>query len=170
MNKKTILTHPFECIFDKHSKVLILGSFPSPKSRQNGFYYGHSANIFWKILPLIIGKNEQLSDEKSKKTFLLRNHIAVWDVLHSCEIKGADDSTIRNPIPNDFSDIFERAQIKAVFTTGKKATTLFEKLCAEKVGLNPIYLPSTSPANVRLHKSADFLERWKLVATALKDI
>jgi hypoxanthine-DNA glycosylase len=162
-NKSETLTHPWECVFDEHSRVLILGSFPSPKSRQNGFYYAHSQNIFWKTLARTRRQDEPASDIASKKAFLLRNHIALWDVLHSCEISGASDNTIKNPTPNDFSALFKKAKIKAVFTTGKAATALFKTLCAKKSGFEPIYLPSTSPANRAQQKNEDFLEEWKKI-------
>ncbi|MDR2789441.1 MAG: DNA-deoxyinosine glycosylase, partial [Campylobacteraceae bacterium] len=152
MRKYEILTHPWECVFNEHSKVLILGSFPSVKSRQNGFYYGHSQNIFWRTLSLVLQKPPSLNDKESKIAFLLQNDIALWDVLYSCKIAGSNDNTIRNPVPNDFSAVFEKAKIRAVFTTGKMSTALFWKLCSKKYGLEPFYLPSTSPANRAWHK------------------
>ncbi|MDR1285856.1 MAG: DNA-deoxyinosine glycosylase [Campylobacteraceae bacterium] len=173
MRKKELsaikLTHPWECIFDKHSKILILGSFPSPKSRQNGFYYGHPRNIFWQTLSSILGKPQPAADKKSKIAFLLENRIALWDVLYSCDIIGASDSAITNPIANKFKPLLHTSNISTIFTTGKKATELFQTLCANEVGINSIYLPSTSPANVKAHKSAEFLERWELVAAALEN-
>ncbi|MDR1976788.1 MAG: DNA-deoxyinosine glycosylase [Campylobacteraceae bacterium] len=155
-----ILTHPWECVFDENAKILILGSFPSPKSREEGFYYGHPQNIFWQTLARVVGVDEPKSDRSSKTDFLLQNRIALWDVLHSCRISGADDNTITNPVPNDFSDILRPLKIRAVFTTGKKATELFQKLCAAKTGFDAIYLPSTSPANRAQQKSEKFLARW----------
>lgn len=161
MRDKEILTHPWECVFDENSKILILGTFPSPKSREYGFYYGHPQNIFWKTLARTLRQNEPASDIASKKAFLLQNHIALWDVLRSCEIKKAADSTIKYPTANDFSDILKHSQIKAIFTTGKKATELFQKLCARKIGFDAIYLPSTSPANRAQQKDEKFLTEWR---------
>ncbi|MDR2081743.1 MAG: DNA-deoxyinosine glycosylase [Campylobacteraceae bacterium] len=166
--QKKILTHPWKCVFDEHSKVLILGTFPSPKSREYGFYYGHSKNIFWKTLALALGQDEPANDIASKKVFLLQNCIALWDVLYSCKITGAADSTITNVHANDFSDILKNSQIKAVFTTGKKATELFQKLCAQKTGFDPIYLPSTSPANCAQQKSETFFTQWRKINEFLK--
>ncbi|MDR0649267.1 MAG: DNA-deoxyinosine glycosylase [Synergistaceae bacterium] len=154
------LVHPFECVFDRNSKILILGTFPSPKSRAVGFYYGNKQNIFWQTLSLVLKKQPPTADKESKKGFLLENRIALWDVLYACEISGANDKTIKNPEPNDFSTLFKKASIKAVFTTGKQATTYFKKLCAEKSGFVPIYLPSTSPANRARQKSESFLAEW----------
>ncbi|MDR1007249.1 MAG: DNA-deoxyinosine glycosylase [Campylobacteraceae bacterium] len=162
-SENRLLTHPFECVFDENSRVLILGTFPSPKSREYGFYYGHPQNIFWKILAQVLRQDEPTNDITSKKVFLLKNRIALWDVLYSCEIAGAVDSTIKYPIANSFSDILKNSQIKAIFTTGKKATEFFQKLCAKKTGFKPIYLPSTSPANCAQRKSEDFYIQWNKI-------
>ncbi len=143
-----IITHPLKPIFDKNSAVLILGTMPSPKSRENNFYYGHPQNRFWRVLSAIFG--EKLPENNKERTALLLKHrIALWDVLASCEIKGAEDSSIKNPIPNDLSLILESCHIKAIFTTGKKAFSLYEKLCEPKTKISAISLPSTSPANCR---------------------
>ncbi|MDR1460921.1 MAG: DNA-deoxyinosine glycosylase [Campylobacteraceae bacterium] len=168
--KSEFLTHPWECVFDEQSKILILGSFPSPKSRQNGFYYAHPQNIFWQTLSFVLGKPQPADDKKSKMLFLLENKIALWDVLHSCDINGASDNAIVNPIANKFKPLLDASNISTIFTTGKKATELFQKLCSKEAGMNSIYLPSTSPANVKTHKSAKFLEHWELVTKALKDL
>lgn len=148
MNSDTVF-HEFPPVFDENSEILILGSIPSPKSRKNGFYYMHPQNRFWKVVSTVMGEELPL-EIPDKKAFLIRNHIALWDVLGSCEICGADDSSIRNPVPNDFSVIFNKASIKAVFTTGNKAAALYEKLCAERYAVQHIALPSTSPANCRM--------------------
>lgn len=118
-----IITHPLKPIFDENSAVLILGTMPSPKSRENNFYYGHPQNRFWRVLSAIFG--EKLPENNKERTALLLKHrIALWDVLESCEIKGAEDSSIKNPIPNDLSLILESCNIKAIFTTGKKLFAL----------------------------------------------
>jgi hypoxanthine-DNA glycosylase len=167
MHKKETLTHPWKCVYDEHSKVLILGSFPSPKSRQNGFYYAHPQNIFWQTLSLVLQKSLPSNDKKSKINFLLQNQIALWDVLHSCKISGADDNTIADPVLNDFSVIFKKAKIRAVFTTGKTSTALFQKLCSKKYGFEPFYLPSTSPANRAQQKSEKFFAQWSKISEFL---
>ncbi|MDR1555330.1 MAG: DNA-deoxyinosine glycosylase [Campylobacteraceae bacterium] len=164
-----VLTHPWECVFDEHSRVLILGSFPSPKSRQNGFYYGHPQNIFWKTLSFILEKQQPANDKESKIAFLLENRIALWDVLHSCAIEGALDSNIKNPVANKFRPLLNASSISTIFTTGKKATQLFQMLCSKEAGMNSVYLPSTSPANAKVHKSANFLKHWESIAIALKN-
>ena len=150
--------HPFEPIFDANSRVLILGSFPSPASRAN-YYYGHPQNRFWKTMAELF-KEEMPTSREAKREFVLSHRLALWDVLHSCEIKGAEDSAIKNPIPNKFQPILSKSKICAIFTNGKKATELFQKLCAEEAGMNSIYLPSTSPANRAQQKKPEFMEQW----------
>jgi len=141
--------HTIAPVYDEKSKILILGTMPSPKSREVGFYYSHPQNRFWKTIAEVFGA--ELPQSIREKTNLLRTHgIALWDVLAACEISGADDSSIKDAIPNDFTAIFETADIQAVFTTGKKATDLFKKHCEAKYGYAPIYLPSTSPANCKV--------------------
>lgn len=142
------VTHDFQPIFDKNSRILMLGTMPSPKSREVGFYYGHPRNRFWKVVSDVC--QEPLPQTKEEKTtFALRNKIAVWDVLAGCEIKGADDSSIKNPSVNDMNVILEHADIQAIFTTGTKAGQLYKRYCYEKTGRAAIILPSTSPANCR---------------------
>lgn len=143
------VTHNFTPIFDGNSRILMLGTMPSPKSREAGFYYGHPRNRFWKVVSDVCG--EKLPEKREDKiAFALRNKIAVWDVLAGCEIKGADDSSIRNPVPNDMNVILTHADIKAIFTTGTKAAQLYRKYCYPKTGIEAIVLPSTSPANCRI--------------------
>lgn len=141
--------HGFAPVFNKESRVLMLGTMPSPKSRETGFYYGHPRNRFWKVVSDVCGEEPPKSRE-DKIAFALRNHIAVWDVLAGCEIRGADDSSIRNPVANDMSRILEHADIKAIFTTGTKAAQLYKRYCYPKTGVEAIALPSTSPANCRM--------------------
>lgn len=138
--------HEFEPFYDARSRVLILGSIPSPKSREQGFYYGHPRNRFWMVLSDVLGEPMPESVAARKK-MLARRHIALWDVLDSCEINGADDASIRNPKANDMNAILNEADIRAIFTTGAKAAKLYEKLCQPSCGVPAIRLPSTSPAN-----------------------
>ncbi len=146
MNKTEKVNHEFGPFYDKNSRILILGSIPSPKSREQGFYYGHPRNRFW---PVLAGLFEEKAPEtvEDRKEFLTKHHIALWDVLASCDIKGADDSSIKNPEANDMELILKSADIKAVFTTGAKASKLYEKLCLPECGVVATMLPSTSPAN-----------------------
>lgn len=141
-----LVTHEFDAFFDKDSRVLILGTIPSPKSREQGFYYGHPQNRFWKVLADVLGEEFPQTVEE-RKVFLKRNHIALWDVLESCEIKGASDVSIRNARPNDMNRILQAADIRAIFATGAKAAQLYKKLCFPECGVEAVRLPSTSPAN-----------------------
>jgi len=164
-----MVEHPWKAVYDENSRILILGTFPSPKSREAGFYYGHPKNIFWDTLAEVLGKGAPARNMQAMREFLLENRIALWDVLKSCDIKGASDAHIRNPVPNDFSDIFNVANIDIVFTTGKTATRLFNKYCTEYTGFVSEYLPSTSPANCGMHKSEEFVESWKKIRLYLND-
>ncbi|MDO4487303.1 MAG: DNA-deoxyinosine glycosylase [Bacillota bacterium] len=146
MAQTETVTHELEPYYNENSKVLILGSIPSPKSREQGFYYGHPRNRFWKVLSDIL--KEEFPDTVEKRKAMLEAHnIALWDVLSSCEIKGADDSSIRNPHANDLGIIINKANISAVFATGKKAADLYNRYCRSSSGIDVICLPSTSPAN-----------------------
>ena len=141
-----LVTHEFDAFFDKDSRVLILGTIPSPKSREQGFYYGHPQNRFWKVLADVLDEEFPQTVEE-RKGVLKRNHIALWDVLESCEIKGASDVSIRNARPNDMNRILQAADIRAIFATGAKAAQLYKKLCFPECGVEAVRLPSTSPAN-----------------------
>ena len=138
--------HEFGPFYDKDSKVLILGSIPSPKSREQGFYYGHPQNRFWKVLADVLDEEIPETVEQRKK-MLAKHHIALWDVLDSCEIKGASDTSIKDPVANDMNVILSKAGIRAIFTTGAKADELYKKMCYPICGVSSIRLPSTSPAN-----------------------
>lgn len=138
----THVVHTFEPVFDAQSEILILGSFPSVKSRESNFYYGHPQNRFWRVLANIYGEMVPTTIPE-KKAFLLRNHVAVWDVIASCDIIGSSDSSIRNVTANDMDVIRKNANIRAIFANGDKAYQLFRKYCGEDVHK----LPSTSPAN-----------------------
>lgn len=138
--------HTLEPIYDKNSKVLILGSMPSVKSRELGFYYAHPKNRFWTTLENVY--NEKINNTKEDKiNFLINHNIALFDVLKSCEINSSSDSSIKNPIPNDLTDILNNSNIKVIFTTGNKAYDLYNKYLKDKTGIEAILLPSTSPAN-----------------------
>lgn len=163
------IVHPWPPVFDKRSRILILGTIPSPKSREVGFYYGHPQNIFWQTLAGLLNEPVPARDRASKDAFLLRNRIALWDVLHSCEIDGASDMSIRNPKPNLFRPILDKTDIAAIFATGKKATELFNRLCTEEAGMEAEYLPSTSPANRALQTKPAFLDRWERILPYLED-
>lgn len=140
------LTHTFEPVFNKGSKVLILGSFPSVKSRENHFYYGHPQNRFWKVLAHILETSVPQTVEE-KRCFLLEHHIAVWDVIESCRIIGSSDTSIKDVAVNDFSRILKNSQVETIYVNGGKAYELYHKYAEQKTGIQAIKLPSTSPAN-----------------------
>lgn len=140
------ISHPLAPIYDQQSRILILGTMPSPKSREAGFYYGHPQNRFWLVLATLAGQPVPAGNEE-KIIFLKTQRIALWDVLESCQIDGADDNSIREPNPNDLERILQTVDIRAIFTTGRKATDLYQRLCWPKTQRSSVYLPSTSPAN-----------------------
>ena len=156
-----MIKHPFEPVFDGKSKILILGSFPSVKSREELFYYGNPQNRFWKVLAAVFGEDAPKT-VKEKKRFLLDNRIALWDVVSSCEIEGSADSSIKNVRANDLSVIFDKADIKQVFVNGKTAERYYNKFLRKNTGKDAVCLPSTSPANAK--KSFEELCReWKII-------
>lgn len=155
------VNHILKPIYNQNSKILILGTIPSPKSREIGFYYGHPQNRFWKILSDIL--NEPPKETKEEKIqLLLKHNIALWDVLESCEIEGASDSTIKNPKPNNLNSIIKKSEIKTIFVTGKKAEKLYNKLCKNITQIPCICLPSTSPANCAI-KYNELKEKYKII-------
>lgn len=159
---ENFVEHTLEPIFDDNSKILILGTMPSPKSRQNNFYYGNPQNRFWRVMADIL--NEPLpQNNQQRKELMLSHGIALWDVLKSCTIDGADDSTIKNPVPNDLNIIISQTQIKTVFTTGKKAYSLYNRFCKKSTGIEAVSLPSTSPANCRHYTYEDILREYSVL-------
>ena len=166
MSQAEFHEHEFPPVFDSESRILILGSFPSVKSREVQFYYGHPQNRFWKLLAKLLGE-EIPADVPGKIDFLHRNHIALWDVIESCEIVGSSDSSIKNVIPTDVGRILEQSSVETIFANGAAAAKLFERYQKKTIGRDIIKLPSTSPAN-----AAWSLERlyqdWQPVAEALR--
>lgn len=155
------ITHTFAPLYDANSKILILGSFPSVKSRENGFYYGHPQNRFWKVLAHLYHSDVPVTIEE-KKALLLKNQIAVWDVIASCSIIGSSDTSIKDVVVNDFSEILSQSQIKTIYANGTKAYELYRKYAEKRTGIKAIKLPSTSPANAAW--SFDRLcEEWKVI-------
>ncbi len=138
--------HPIPPVYNERSKILILGSFPSVKSREAMFFYGHSQNRFWKVTAAVFGCAEPKTVEE-KKEFLLSNGIAVWDVIAYCEITGSSDSSIKNVVPNDIKEILDKTKINRIFVNGKTAHKYYDKYIKPKIGIDAVCLPSTSPAN-----------------------
>lgn len=153
--------HEFPPFFDRESRILILGSFPSVRSREISFYYGHPRNRFWPV----IGRLFQLEippDTEGRKNVLSRCHIALWDVIESCRIRGSQDSSIRDPKITDLSMILDAADIRGIYLNGKKAADLYERWQKPAIGRSAAALPSTSPANAAW--SLDRLcEAWSVI-------
>lgn len=161
-----MVQHTISPIFNENSKVLILGSFPSVKSREVQFYYGHPQNRLWRVLAELLGEKVPNTNDE-KQALLLRNNIALWDVIASCDIEGSDDSSIRNVVPNDLRIITEKADVKRIFTNGGTADKLYRKYCLPQIGIPATRLPSTSPANARSGLDR-LIEAWKIVGESLK--
>ena len=158
-----MIKHTIAPVYDKNSRILILGSFPSVKSREQQFFYGHKQNRFWKVLAGILGCEIPQTIEE-KKIMLLTHHIAVWDVIQSCEIEGSSDSSIRDVVPNDLSEILTTADIQEIYTNGGKAYELYNKYIYPVNGIKAQKLPSTSPANAGYS-----LDRLKEAWVGIKD-
>ncbi len=158
--------HNIDPVYSSDSKILILGSFPSVKSRESQFFYAHPQNRFWKVLTALYAPDGgvELDTVDKKREFLLNNKIAVWDVIQSCEITGSSDSSIKNVKVNDLKRILSAANIKAIFSNGATSYNLYMKYCADKLGRPSLKLPSTSPAN-----AAYSLERLIEAWSAIKD-
>ena len=162
------ITHPFEPIYDRNSRILILGSFPSVKSREQQFFYGHPMNRFWKVMAGVLEKDVPVTVEE-KKHFLLENGIAIWDVIKSCDIKGSSDSSIRNVVPTDIGAILKESNIQNIYTNGKTAGALFAKYQEKTIGKSAMTLPSTSPANAA-YSLEKLVQIWKEALDFSKDI
>ena len=140
------ITHPFSPVYDSHSEILILGSLPSVKSRENAFYYGNPQNRFWRVMATLLELPLPESIE-DKRQLLLSSGIALWDVIQSCDIRGSSDSSIRNVVPTDLRIILDAASIQHIYANGKTAAALYQKYQPPKIGMEITPLPSTSPAN-----------------------
>ena len=154
-------THEFPPLYNTGSRILILGSFPSVKSREAQFFYGHPQNRFWKILS-VLTEEEFPATIDAKRSLALRHGIALWDVIEECEIKGSSDSSIRSVIPTDIPSLLKEAPIQQIYTNGNLATRLFEKYQEPVCGCKAIGLPSTSPANAAWTLSK-LIERWCVI-------
>ena len=169
------IEHGFEPVFDEHSRVLVLGSFPSVLSRANAFYYGNPQNRFWRVMAACLGAPVPPNEEEplasgelatldasiaAKRAMLLNGGVALWDVIESCDIRGSSDASIRNVVPARIERITDTAPIEAVVCNGGTAGRLYKRYLQERTGLSAIVLPSTSPANAawRLDR---LVERWR---------
>jgi TDG/mug DNA glycosylase family protein len=146
---QALRTHPFPPVVDGESRVLILGTMPSPASLRAGFYYGHPRNRFWRAMGDVFGATTPMTREERER-FCHAHHIALWDVVERCLIRGADDSSIREPVVHPIQTLLNAAPIRAIFTNGQKAHTLYRRHVGARTGVDAIPLPSTSPANCRV--------------------
>lgn len=155
------IDHPFPPLFDSESRTLILGSFPSVKSREAMFFYGHPQNRFWKLMALLYGGDVPVTVEE-KSALILRNRLALWDSIHSCTITGSSDSSVKDVVPNDLSVIFENSRVSRVFCNGALSHKMYMKYIFPQTGIEAAKLPSTSPANAAysLERLAD---EWKVI-------
>lgn len=152
------LYHTIAPICGADSDTLILGTFPSPKSREQGFYYGHPQNRFWRVIAAVYGMETPV-DTEGKKRLITSNALALWDVVASCEIAGAADATIRRETPNDIAGLIAETNIRRVFTNGSKARELYDRYIKKSVALEVTTLPSTSPANAS-YSLAALIDIW----------
>ncbi|MBO4915007.1 MAG: DNA-deoxyinosine glycosylase [Oscillospiraceae bacterium] len=144
--EKQLCRHPFPPICTPESRVLILGSFPSPKSREAAFFYAHPQNRFWRVLAALFHEAVP-RDVEEKKALLIRNRVALWDTIASCEISGASDASITNVVANDLQPILDGADIRAIFCNGAVSFKWYNALLRDRLGRDARQLPSTSPAN-----------------------
>lgn len=161
MAESSTQIHEFEPVYNKESEVLILGTFPSVKSREQGFFYGHPQNRFWKVIAGLIGSPAPVSIEE-KKTLLLQNKIAVWDVIAQCDIAGSSDSSIKNVIPANIESVVRGSKIKRIYANGNTAKKLYDKYILPELSMEITGLPSTSPANAG-YSLERLLEAWKVI-------
>lgn len=156
-----MIVHPIPPLFDENSKTLILGSFPSVKSREAAFFYGHPQNRFWSVLAAIYGIDKPETVEEKKK-LILENNLALWDVIASCEIVGSSDSSISDVTANNLSVIINNSKIERIFVNGKTAEKYYNKYTYPKTGIKAVCLPSTSPANAAW-KLEKLVEKWSII-------
>ncbi len=161
-----MILHPIPPVFDRNSTVLILGSFPSRRSREEGFFYGHPRNRFWRVISSVYAQPEPCTVEE-KTAFLLRNHIALWDVIRSCDIDGSSDASIRNVSLNDLGIILDRADIREIFVNGKTAYGYYQRYSQPLTGRPAVCLPSTSPANAAWDLDR-LVKAWRCIAKAAR--
>ena len=157
--------HEIPPSYNQNSKILILGSFPSVKSRESQFFYHHPQKRFWKVLSSVLDKDTPITIDE-KKDFLLDNNIALWDVIASCDIEGSSDSSIKNVVANDLIKIIDTCDIKQIFCNGGKSFELYKKYCEKNTNLKAIKLPSTSPANARFSLEK-LINEWQIIKNFL---
>ena len=160
-NEPMAIVHPIPPTYDASSRILVLGSFPSPKSRESGYFYGHPQNRFWRVAAALFDEQVPATVEE-KHALLVKHHIAAWDVIHSCMIRGASDSSITDVVVNDLTPILEKADIRQIFVNGKTAYRYYVKYTQPLTGREAVCLPSTSPANAAWSLER-LIEAWRVI-------
>ena len=156
-----MISHPFPPLYNENSRILILGSFPSVKTREQKFFYGHPQNRFWKVTATVFECSVPQTIEE-KRRFLLAHGVALWDTIASCDIVGSSDSSIKNVVPNDLTPILEGAKIEKIFVNGKTSEKYYNKYVRDKIGRKAVCLPSTSPANAAWSLER-LVEVWRVI-------
>ncbi len=159
------IVHPFPPLYDENSEILILGSLPSVKSREQKFFYGHPQNRFWKVMAQILSEEVPVTIEE-KSAMLHKHHIALWDTIYSCDIIGSSDSSIKNVVPTDLKPIIEGSKIRNVYCNGAASGKYYKKYQQKILGIEAKVLPSTSPANAA-YSVERLLENWRIILDAL---
>jgi len=159
------MQHSLEPVYNFDSKVLILGTFPSVKSREQHFFYAHPQNRFWQVIATLTHSQLPTTLE-AKKAMLLSNHLAIWDVIYSCEITGSSDSSIKNVVPMDFSRLLEQSKVKHIYANGAKAYELYQKYCFPTTHQAITKLPSTSPANAACSLEK-LIQAWSVIISEI---
>ena len=155
------ILHPFPPLFDSESRTLILGSFPSVKSREAMFFYGHPQNRFWRLIALLCHEDTPQTVEE-KSSLILRHHLALWDSIRSCTITGSSDSSVRDVVPNDLRVIFDNSKTERVFCNGALSHKMYMKYIYPQTGIAAVKLPSTSPANAA-YSLERLAESWRVI-------
>ena len=161
MMERQYIVHPIPPTFDADSEILILGSFPSARSREMGFYYGHPRNRFWTVMAALYGEDVPVGVD-ARRSFLLRNRVAAWDVIGSCTIAGSSDSSIRDVTANDLRPILSGSRVQRIFVNGKTAAKMYRRYAQPVIGIDAVCLPSTSPANAS-YSLERLISEWKAI-------
>ena len=161
MNNGSLVVHPFPPLFSENSRSLILGSFPSVKSREAMFFYGHPQNRFWKVIAAVYGAEVPVTLEQ-KTDLILGSGLALWDSIQSCVIRGSSDSSVRDVVPNDLSVILKGSRVDRIFCNGALSCKMYTKYILPQTGIEAIKLPSTSPANAAFSLER-LIEEWSII-------
>lgn len=161
------IIHPIPPLYDQNSKILILGSFPSVKSREAMFFYGHPQNRFWRLMAQLFEEPVPTSTEE-KTSLALRRHFALWDSIHACTIVGSSDSSVRDVVPNDLSVILNNSLVQRIFCNGALSYEMYRRYILPTTGIEAVKLPSTSPANAAFGMDR-LIQAWRIIKETLDE-